>query len=150
MSQRPTSASAKRPFFAVVCQPHQGRPPLVFKIKDPGSCNFPPRGLYPFTGTPTSTARPQAWDQTERPAVSRGAVVELSAGLWAQGETGPEAARAELREAGACSRGFTKHRNSGPCLCASPFRISCHSARAYIQLSVASVTANPGFAIFPV
>lgn len=38
----------------------------------------------------------------------------------------------------------------GSCFCSGPFRISCHSARAYIQLRVANVTATPGFAIFPV
>lgn len=48
MSQNPLLASAKWYSFVVVCQAHQMRPPLVFKVKDLGSCNIPSRILYPF------------------------------------------------------------------------------------------------------
>lgn len=136
MSQRPTSASAKRHFFAVVRQPHQVRPPLVFKIKDPGSCNFPP-GIIPIYGHAHKYCQTASLD-SDREACSSA----WSGWGTVGGSPGPgvDRTRGSMRravEAGACSPGFTKHRNSGPCLCPRRCRISCHSARAYIAWSVA-------------
>lgn len=135
--------SAKRHFFAVVCQPHQVRPPLVFKVKGRGFCSIPSRVLYPFMGMPTDAARQQACIQPERAAVFRGVVVGMLGGLWVQEQAGPEAGQAEQWDTVACSRSFTRHTNSGSCSSRSPFRISCHSAGAYMHSRGGQCHCNP-------
>lgn len=150
MSQNPLLASAKRHPFAVVCQPHQVKATTSLQSQGPGLLQHSLQDSVPIYGHSHQYCQTASLD-TDRKACSFPWRGSGNGG----GSLGPGGDRTRGRMGravggGSLFPGVSQAQKFRSCFCSSPFRISCHSARAYIQLRVANVTATPGFAIFPV